>query len=75
VSHFSGFDSSVEFDVGTLLLGLVTFNYDLLINDKVTNYFRRCRNAELRKIDFAENTEISLLNTGRIFAEPEISSL
>ena len=37
MSHFAGFDSSVEFDAGTLPLGLVTFNYDFLINDKVTN--------------------------------------
>jgi hypothetical protein len=37
VSHFAGFDSSVEFDAGTLPLGLVTFNYDFIVNDKVTN--------------------------------------
>jgi hypothetical protein len=37
VSHFAGFDSSVEFDAGTLPLGPVTFNYDFVVNDKVTN--------------------------------------
>jgi hypothetical protein len=37
VSHFAGFDSSVEFDAGTLPLGPVTFDYDFVVNDKVTN--------------------------------------
>jgi len=37
VSHLAGFDSSVEFDAGTLPLGPVTFNYDFVVNDKVTN--------------------------------------
>ena len=37
MSHFAGFDSSVEFDAGTLPLGPVTFNYDFVVNDKVTN--------------------------------------
>jgi hypothetical protein len=37
VSHFAGFDSSVEFDAGTLPLGPVTFNYDFVVNDQVTN--------------------------------------
>jgi len=37
VTHFAGFDSSVEFDAGALPLGLVTLNYDFVINDKVTN--------------------------------------
>jgi hypothetical protein len=37
VSHFAGFDSSVEFDAGTLPLGPVTFNYDFVVNHKVTN--------------------------------------
>jgi hypothetical protein len=37
VSHFAGFDSSVEFDAGTLPLGPVTFKYDFVVNDKVTN--------------------------------------
>jgi len=37
VSHFAGFDSSVEFDAGTLPLGPVTFNYDFVVNEKVTN--------------------------------------
>jgi len=35
VSHFAGLDSSVEFDAGTIPLGLVTFDYDFVINDKV----------------------------------------
>ena len=33
----AGFDSSVEFDAGTLPLGPVTFNYDFVVNDEVTN--------------------------------------
>ena len=37
MAHFAGFDSSVEFDAGTLPLGPVTFNYDFVVNDKVTN--------------------------------------
>ena len=37
MSHFAGFDSSVEFDAGTLPLGPVTFNYDFVVNDKITN--------------------------------------
>jgi hypothetical protein len=37
VSHFAGFDSSVEFDAGTPPLGLVTFNNDFVENDEVTN--------------------------------------
>ena len=37
MSHFAGFDSSVEFDAGTLPLGPVTFNYDFVVNDQVTN--------------------------------------
>ena len=37
MSHFAGFDSSVEFDAGTLPLGPVTFNYDFVVNDEVTN--------------------------------------
>ena len=37
MSHFAGFDSSVEFDAGTLPLGPVTFNYDFVVNDRVTN--------------------------------------
>ena len=37
MSHFAGFDSSVEFDAGTLPLGPVTFNYDFVVNEKVTN--------------------------------------
>jgi hypothetical protein len=37
VSHFAGFDSSVEFDAGTLPRGLVTFNDDFIVNDKVSN--------------------------------------
>jgi hypothetical protein len=35
VSHLAGFDSSVEFDAGTLPLGLVTFNYEFVCNEKV----------------------------------------
>ena len=37
MSHFAGFDWSVEFDAGTLPLGPVTFNYDFVVNDQVTN--------------------------------------
>ena len=37
MSHFAGFDSPVEFDAGTLPLGPVTFNYDFVVNDKVTD--------------------------------------
>ena len=37
MSHFATSDSSVEFDAGTLPLGPVTFNYDFVVNDKVTN--------------------------------------
>ena len=37
VSHFARFDSLVEFDARSLPLGLATFNYDFVINDKVTN--------------------------------------
>jgi hypothetical protein len=37
VSRFAGFDSSVELDAGPLPLGLVTFNYDFVVNDKVTD--------------------------------------
>jgi hypothetical protein len=37
VSHFAGFDSSVEFDAGTSPLGLVTFNCDFIVNDKMAD--------------------------------------
>jgi len=37
VSHFARFDSLVELDARSLPLGLATFNYDFVINDKVTN--------------------------------------
>jgi hypothetical protein len=37
VSHFARFDSLVEFDARSLPLVLATFNYDFVINDKVTN--------------------------------------
>jgi hypothetical protein len=37
VSHFARFDSLVEFDARSLPLGLATFNYDFVVNDKVTN--------------------------------------
>ena len=37
MSHFARFDSLVEFDARSLPLGLATFNYDFVINDKVTN--------------------------------------
>ena len=37
MSHFATSDSSVEFDAGTLPLGPVTFNYDFVVNEKVTN--------------------------------------
>jgi hypothetical protein len=37
VSQFAGFDSSVEFDARSLPLGLATFKYDFVLNDKVTD--------------------------------------
>ena len=37
MSHFARFDSLVEFDARSLPLVLATFNYDFVINDKVTN--------------------------------------
>ena len=37
MSHFARFDSLVEFDDRSLPLELATFNYDFVINDKVTN--------------------------------------
>ena len=38
MSHFARFDSLVEFDARSLPLGLAIFNYDFVINDKVTNF-------------------------------------
>ena len=35
--HFERFDSLVEFGARSLPLGLATFNYDFVINDKVTD--------------------------------------
>jgi hypothetical protein len=49
VSHFAGFDSLVEFDARSLPLGLATFNYDCVINDKVTN--SDLEHWQVRKID------------------------
>ena len=37
MSHFARFDSLVEFDARSLPLGLATFNYAFVVNDKVTN--------------------------------------
>ena len=37
MSHFARFDSLVEFDARSLPLGLATFNYDFVINDKFTH--------------------------------------
>src|SRR5579864_4016287 len=49
VSHFARFDSLVEFDARSLPLGLATFNYDFVINDKVTN--SGLEHWQMRKID------------------------
>jgi hypothetical protein len=49
VSHFARFDSLVEFDARSLLLGLATFNCDFVINDKVTNF--RLEHWQVSKID------------------------
>ena len=49
MSHFARFDSLVEFDARSLPLGLATFNYDFVINDKVTN--SGLEHWQMRKID------------------------
>ena len=49
MSHFARFDSLVEFDARSLPLGLAIFNYDFVINDKVTN--SGLEHWQVRKID------------------------
>jgi hypothetical protein len=49
VSHFARFDSLVELDARSLPLGLAKFNYDFVINDKVTN--SGLEHWQVRKID------------------------
>ena len=49
MSHFARFDSFVEFDARSRPLGLAIFNYDFVINDKVTN--SGLEHRQVRKID------------------------
>jgi hypothetical protein len=49
VSHFARFDSLVELDARSLPLGLAPFNFDFVINDKVTNL--GLEHWQVRKID------------------------
>jgi hypothetical protein len=49
VSRFARFDSLVEFDARILPLGLATFNYDFVINDKVAN--SGLEHWQVRRID------------------------
>jgi hypothetical protein len=49
VSRFARFDSLVEFDARSPPLGLTTFSYDFVINDKVTN--SGLEHWQVRKID------------------------
>ena len=53
MSHFARFDSLVEFDDRSLPLELATFNYDFVINDKVTN--SGLEHRQVRKINGVED--------------------
>ena len=49
MAHFARFDSLVEFDARSRPLKLAIFNYDFVINDKVTN--SGLEHRQVRKID------------------------